>query len=305
MPKNKYQRRRSLREPTFPLPINNEPLQGAIQLPTNQSTDLGREDARQLREASNPNTRFIDKPKATTSKRQLTDALSRQQALIRETQRQVLGSKAVTPLKPAGKFFAPTVPSNPLVFKGGAVHFQPTVRGSIITTFAGIASELITQPVADAISNSIINPLIGKLTGNDIPPVEELRQINQFRQEIRAKDAERSRLYQQRLSDERMSIEAGEAPTPPSLPLPTSESSRKASKPFPRVLLSLGDSSSSESHFKVASKTHSTSPKDDERNREYLIRRSALGDNPTQAEMDAVVAYGLEQHRINFPHLYQ
>ena len=51
--------------------------------------------------------------------------------------------------------------------------------------------------------------------------------------------------------------------------------------------------------------THSPSPQDYERNREYLIRRAALGDNPTQEEMDAVVAYGLMQHRINFPHYYQ
>ena len=50
--------------------------------------------------------------------------------------------------------------------------------------------------------------------------------------------------------------------------------------------------------------THSPSPEDDERNREYLIRRAALGNNPTQEEMRAVVDYGLEQHRINFPHLY-
>ena len=50
--------------------------------------------------------------------------------------------------------------------------------------------------------------------------------------------------------------------------------------------------------------SHSPSPLDDERNREYLIRRAALGDNSTQEEMDAVVAYGLEQHRLNFPHLY-
>ena len=49
---------------------------------------------------------------------------------------------------------------------------------------------------------------------------------------------------------------------------------------------------------------HSPSPEDDERNREYLIRRAALGDNPSQEEMRAVVAYGLEQHRINFPDLY-
>ena len=48
-----------------------------------------------------------------------------------------------------------------------------------------------------------------------------------------------------------------------------------------------------------------TQPQFDERNREYQIRRAALGDNPTKEEMDAVVSYGLEQHRINFPHLYQ
>ena len=51
--------------------------------------------------------------------------------------------------------------------------------------------------------------------------------------------------------------------------------------------------------------SHSTSPQDDKCNRKYLIRRAALGDNPTQEEMNAVVAYGLEQHKINFPHLYQ
>ena len=50
---------------------------------------------------------------------------------------------------------------------------------------------------------------------------------------------------------------------------------------------------------------HSPAPQNDERNREYLIRRTALGDNPTQEEKDAVVAYGLMQHRINFPYLYQ
>ena len=50
--------------------------------------------------------------------------------------------------------------------------------------------------------------------------------------------------------------------------------------------------------------THSQSSNEVDRNREYKIRRAALGDNPTQEEMDAVVAYGLSQHRINFPHLY-
>ena len=48
-----------------------------------------------------------------------------------------------------------------------------------------------------------------------------------------------------------------------------------------------------------------TQPQFDERNREYQIRRAALGDNPTKEEIAAVLAYGLEQHRINFPHLYE
>ena len=49
---------------------------------------------------------------------------------------------------------------------------------------------------------------------------------------------------------------------------------------------------------------HSPSPQDDECNRKHLIRRPALGDNTTKEEMRAVFSYGLEQHRINFPHLY-
>ena len=51
-------------------------------------------------------------------------------------------------------------------------------------------------------------------------------------------------------------------------------------------------------------RAHSQSPKEVDPNREYKIRRAALGDNPTQEEMDAVVAYGLEQHRKMFPQLY-
>ena len=64
------------------------------------------------------------------------------------------------------------------------------------------------------------------------------------------------------------------------------------------------DSTPLEAIVEEVEESHSPSPQGDERNREYLIRRAALGDNSTQEEMDAVVAYGLEQHRINFPHLY-
>lgn len=48
-----------------------------------------------------------------------------------------------------------------------------------------------------------------------------------------------------------------------------------------------------------------TEPQIDERNREYQRRRAALGDNPTKQMMDAVRDYRIEQHRRNFPHLYQ
>ena len=39
--------------------------------------------------------------------------------------------------------------------------------------------------------------------------------------------------------------------------------------------------------------SHSPSPQDDERNREYLIRRAALGDNSTEEEVRELVEYGL------------
>ena len=64
------------------------------------------------------------------------------------------------------------------------------------------------------------------------------------------------------------------------------------------------DSTPLEAIVEGVEESHSSSPEDDERNSEYLIRRAALSDNPSQEEMRAVVEYGLEQHRINFPYLY-
>ena len=75
--------------------------------------------------------------------------------------------------------------------------------------------------------------------------------------------------------------------------------------PIDDVDVAIEDSTPLEAIVEEVEETHSLSPKDDERNREYLIRRAALGNNPTQEEMRAVVTYGLEPHRINFPHLYQ
>ena len=293
MQKNKYQRRRTLREPTFPLPNNNEPFQGAIQQPTNPSTDLGREDARQIREGNNPNTRYVDKPSPTTSKNALRDAAARQQAMQRNAQRQVLGEQVVPPVKPKGNFVAPSLPSSPLVFKRGGVHFQPTMRGNLLTAVAGVATDMLVQPVGDAVFDNVLSPLTEALTGAPAMTIEEIRRQEELRikneQEVALMDAENERFYQQRLEDAAAPIREGEAPDAPILP------------PMPSETL-VDDSQSVARHIP---KAHSQSSSEDSRNREYLIRRDALGDNPTQEEMDAVRDYGLEQHRKNFPHLYR
>ena len=46
--------------------------------------------------------------------------------------------------------------------------------------------------------------------------------------------------------------------------------------------------------FEAVEQSHAPypSPESDERNCEYLIRRAALGDNPTQEQMRAVFEYG-------------
>ena len=134
MSTNKYRRRRAMRTPTAGTKYQNEPIQAQLQkVETSSSFDaLGREDARRISEANNPNTRYIDKPSASNSRRQMMDAMSRQQAAIRDAQRQVLGSKAVPPLKPSGSFAAPSVqPQSPLIIKGGSVRFQP--RTNLVT----------------------------------------------------------------------------------------------------------------------------------------------------------------------------
>ena len=276
-----------MRTPTAGTKYQNEPIQAPLQKVEQSSSfnDLGREDARRIAEQNNPNTRYIDKPTATTSKRQLSDAMSRQQALVRDAQRQVLGSKAVPPLNPSGKFSAPSIPQSSLVFKGGGVHFQSPVRANLLTAVAGVASQMLVEPLSDAISDNIIFPLMEKALGWDIPTSAEIRRRQQQDEQVRSlKDA----------AAEEPSQALVEAPVPP----------LSATDDAVQVI---EDSTPLEAIVEEAPmlQPHSPSPEDDERNREYLIRRAALGDNPTQEEMRAVVAYGLQQHIINFPHLYK
>ena len=286
MSTNKYRRRRAMRTPTAGTKYQNEPIQAPLQKVEQSSSfnDLGREDARRIVEWNNPNTRYVDKPTATTSKRQLSDAMSRQQAVIRNAQRQVLGSKAVPQLKPSGSFAAPSIPQPKLVFKGGSVHFQP--RTNLVTAVAGVASQMLVEPLSDVISDNIIFPLMEKALGRELPTTSEIRQ----RQELERQNQQQVDITKDAVED--------------ALPQASSESPVMPLNPIDDVDEPIEDSTPLEAIVEGVQESHSPSPQDDERNREYLIRRAALGDNPTQEEMDAVVAYGLEQHRINFQHLY-
>ena len=152
-----------MRTPTAGTKYQNEPIQEPLQKVEQSSSfnDLGREDARRIAEQNNPNTRYVDKPTATTSKRQLSDAMSRQQAVIQNAQRQVLGSNAVSQHKPSGRFAAPSVPpQSQLVFKGGSVRFQ--LRTNLVTAVAGVASQMLVEALSDAISDNIIFPFMEK-----------------------------------------------------------------------------------------------------------------------------------------------
>ena len=212
----------------------------------------------------------------------MMDAMSRQQAAIRDAQRQVLGNKAVPPLKPSGTFSAPSVPSqSQLVFKGGSVRLL--LRANLVTAVAGVAGQMLVEPLSDAISDNIIFPLMEKALGRDIPSTAEIRRREQQGEQVRSrKDA----------AVETPSQTLVEASIPALNAMDDAEQVIEDSKPLQAIV-------------EGEEESHSPSPQDDERNREYLIRRAALGNNPTQEEMDAVVEYGLEQHRINFPSLYK
>ena len=136
--------------------------------------------------------------------------------MIRDAQSQAFGNRNVPRVKPGGRYAAPSVPTSNLVFKGGGVRFQPTTRGNLVTAVAGIAADLLVEPVPDVVSDYVIYPMIGAVLGKDIPKVEELRRLNELRiqneEEVKAMDVGNERIYQQRLEEAAMPIEEGEEP---------------------------------------------------------------------------------------------
>ena len=146
---------------------------------------------------------------------------------------------------------------------------------------------MLVEPLSDAISDNIIFPLMEKALGRELPSTSEIRQRQ-----------EQERQNQQQVAGTK------DATLIDTLPQTSPEASVMPLNPINDVYISNKDSTPLEAIVERVEESHSPSPEDDERNREYLIRRAALEDNPTQEQMDAVVAYGLEQHRINFPNLY-
>ena len=112
-----------MRKPTAGVKYQNEPIQAPLnQVQKSPSfDDVGREDANRIRESNNPNTRCVDKPPSTPSKNALLSSQSRQQAMMRDAQRQVLGESAVPKLIPSGRYTAPPVNTK------GSVVFQNRV----------------------------------------------------------------------------------------------------------------------------------------------------------------------------------
>ena len=60
------------------------------------------------------------------------------------------------------------------VIQGGSVRLVP--RANLVTAVAGVASQLLVEPLSDAISDNITFPLMEKALGRDIPTSAEIRQ---------------------------------------------------------------------------------------------------------------------------------
>ena len=293
MPRNKYQRCRGMRPSTTAASAaQTELIQGAVQQPlsSTSSTDVGREAARQLREQNNPNTRFIDKPDATTNKNLLRQAQNRQQAASRSVQRQVLGEASTASLKPSGRYSAPPVPPRQtmqLVAKGGSIRLAPVpaIGANIAAGVAAYAIERAAQPALKYLGEKLARGLYrgyeAMFGDTDGMTFDELQAHHRKIEEE----------YLQRLQQQEEPI-AQQSTSP--VNKQSSQSTAQTAKPEPAA----------RQQVSTIEPVTQTTPAVDERNLEYQKRRLALGDKPTKEQMDAVRDYGLEEHRKHFPHLY-
>ena len=266
-----------------------ELIQGPV-THSQSSTDLGREAARQIKERSNPNTRYIDKPDATTNKNLLRAAQARQQAAMGSVRRQVLGEGVGASLKPSGTYQAPSVPPRPtmqLVAKGGSMRLMPVpaIGANIAAGVAAYAIERAAQPALEYLGEKLARGLYSGYEAifgdTDGMTFDELQAHHRMIEQE----------YLQRLQQQEETI--------------TQQTSSPANKQLSQVQV---QTAQPEPEVRQEASTTEpviqASPAFDERNLEYHRRRLALGDNPTKEQMDAVRDYGLEQHRNAFPNLY-
>jgi hypothetical protein len=176
-----------------------------------------------------------------------------------------------------------------LVAKGGAIRLMPVpaVGANIAAAGAAYAIERAAQPALEYLGEKLARGLYSGYEAifgdTDGMTFDELQ-------------AHHRQIEQEYLT--RIQGQTNEGLNPP-------EVSPALNKPVQKAPVSTPEPPINQPKVAMpAEMEKQTQPQFDERNREYQIRRAALGDNPTKEEMDAVVAYGLEQHRINFPHLY-
>lgn len=310
MSRNKYQRRRGLRPSTTAASaVQTELIQGPV-THSQSSTDLGREAARQVKEQNNPNTRYIDKPDATTNKNLLRAAQAQQQAAMGSVRRQVLGEGVGAHLKPSGTHRAPSIPVQPrqmqLVAKGGGIHlgFAPTVGANLAAAGAAYAIEQAAQPALEYLGEKLARGLYaGKefLFGDDDGiTFDDWQEIfSQVKQDVETKRAQGQAPTPEYVDSEierlRKQIANINKPQPRFKPVEVSK--ERVTEQIPEAPASTPEALATQPIQEEAAVEEVPS--------EYQIRQAALGNNPTKEEIAAVLAYGLEQHRINFPHLYE
>ena len=345
MSRNKYQRRRGLRPSTTAASaVQTELIQGPV-THSQSSTDVGREAARQIKEQNNPNTRYIDKPDATTNKNQLRAAQARQQAAMGAVQRQALGEGVGASLKPSGTFSAPSVPQPQpmkmqLVTKGGAVRLAPVpaIGANIAAAGAAMAIEQAAQPAIGWLAEKLARGLyagseaiFGDRDGVTFDEWQQIfaqakQDVEQQRQQGLQPSAEE---IQRQIEEMRKRIADMKKPTPrfgsPNESLLSQfnqaqmrklrsaknlEEQEKLVRQFKEQNSALQETKQESLVVQPQEATKAAQddlrePQTDPRNREYHLRRAALGANPTKEDMAAVLAYGMEQHRLNFPELYR
>ena len=291
MSRNKYQRRRGMRPSTTAASAaQTELIQGPV-THSQSSTDLGREAARRLRERNNPNTRYIDKPDATTNKNLLRAAQARQQAAMGSVRRQVLGEGVGASLQPSGTYQAPSVPPRTnmqLVAKGGAIRLMPVpaIGANIAAGVAAYAIEQAAQPALEYLGEKLARGLYSGYEAifgdTDGMTFDELQ-------------AHHRKIEEEYLMRTQRKETTVTQPVPPEVNMQRSEAEQQTAQPEPVE----------RQQVSTIEPVRQTAPAVDERSLEYQKRRLALGDNPTKEQMDAVRDYGLELHRRQFPSLYR